>query len=122
MGKRDSQREVLDTFKAVAMTEEDLKDEHRTRVTQKTVAERTWYTPEAWEHGGLRIKNEVKDEAGMDVRLHRPRNSRRRRQSNSRYSCVRDLVVLFRVDLLFRIAVMCNFIPKLSLFFNDANL
>merc|ERR1711881_420461 len=39
----------------------------RTRVTQKTVAERTWYTPEAWEHGGLRIKNEVKDEAGMDT-------------------------------------------------------
>merc|ERR1712029_633528 len=64
--KRD-QREVLDTFKAVAMTEEDLKDENRTRVTQKPVAERTWYTPEAWEHGGLRIKNEVKDEAGMDT-------------------------------------------------------
>lgn len=65
--KTDGKREVLDTFKAVAMTEEDLKDENRTRVTQKTVAERTWYTPEAWEHGGLRIKNEVKDEAGMDT-------------------------------------------------------
>jgi len=65
--KKRDQREVLDTFKAVAMTEEDLKDENRTRVTQKTVAERTWYTPEAWEHGGLRIKNEVKDEAGMDT-------------------------------------------------------
>jgi hypothetical protein len=24
--------------------------------------ERTWYTPEAWEHGGLRLKEEVKDE------------------------------------------------------------
>merc|ERR1712106_522569 len=57
-------REVLDTFKAHAMTEEDMKDEKesRTKVTQKTVQERTWYTPEAWEHGGLRIKNEVKDE------------------------------------------------------------
>merc|ERR1719273_2774324 len=44
-------RECLDQFK----------------VTTKQVAERTWYTPEAWEHGGLRIKNEVKDEAGMDV-------------------------------------------------------
>jgi len=65
--RREGQREVMDTFKAVAMTEEDLKDEGRTRVTQKTVAERTWYTPEAWEHGGLRIKNEVKDEAGMDT-------------------------------------------------------
>merc|ERR1712129_449646 len=36
-----------------------MKDEKesRTKVTQKTVQERTWYTPEAWEHGGLRIKN-----------------------------------------------------------------
>jgi len=65
--QKRGQREVLDTFKDVAMAEEDLKDENRTKVTQKTVAERTWYTPEAWEHGGLRIKNEVKDEAGMDV-------------------------------------------------------
>ena len=41
-----------------------MKDEKdsRTRVTQKTVQERTWYTPEAWEHGGLRIKNELKEE------------------------------------------------------------
>jgi hypothetical protein len=69
-GKRPTgPREVLDTFKAVAMTEEDLKDEGRTKVTTSTVSERTWYTPEAWEHGGLRIKNEVKDEMeeGMDV-------------------------------------------------------
>jgi len=70
-GRRpDGPREVLDTFKSVAMTEEDLKDERdaRTKVTTKTVNERTWYTPEAWEHGGLRIKNEVKDEMeeGMD--------------------------------------------------------
>ena len=63
-------REVLDTFKAHAMTEEDLKEEKegRTKVTSKLVQERTWYTPEAWEHGGLRIKNEIKDEMeeGMD--------------------------------------------------------
>jgi len=69
-GKRPTgPREVLDTFKAVAASEEELKDEgQRTKVTTKTVAERTWYTPEAWEHGGLRIKNEVKDEMeeGMD--------------------------------------------------------
>merc|ERR1712037_129443 len=69
-GKPSGPREVLDTFKAHTMTEEDMKDEKdsRTRVTQKTVQERTWYTPEAWEHGGLRIKNEVKDEMeeGMD--------------------------------------------------------
>jgi len=70
-GKRPTgPREVLDTFKAVAMTEEDLKEEGgRTKVTTKQVSERTWYTPEAWEHGGLRIKNEVKDEMeeGMDT-------------------------------------------------------
>jgi len=69
-GKRATgPREVLDTFKAVAAGEEELKDEgQRTKVTTKTVNERTWYTPEAWEHGGLRIKNEVKDEMeeGMD--------------------------------------------------------
>ena len=62
-GRRpEGPREVLDTFKAYEMSEEDLKDEARTRVTTRTVAERTWYTPEAWEHGGLRIKNEVKEE------------------------------------------------------------
>jgi len=62
-GKRpDGPREVLDTFKAYEMSEEDLKGEANTRVTTRTVSERTWYTPEAWEHGGLRIKNEVKEE------------------------------------------------------------
>merc|ERR1712080_790107 len=70
-----------------SMTEEDLKDENRTRVTQKTVAERTWYTPEAWEHGGLRIKNEVKDEAGMDTsESTHPRGSRRKPQSKASMS------------------------------------
>ena len=62
-GRRpDGPRECLDTFKAYEMSEEDLKDEGRTKVTTRTVSERTWYTPEAWEHGGLRIKNEVKEE------------------------------------------------------------
>ena len=68
-GRRpEGPREVLDTFKAYEMNEEDLKDEARTRVVTKTVQERTWYTPEAWEHGGLRIKNEFKEEMeeGMD--------------------------------------------------------
>jgi len=74
MGDRGSRRskvtghrEVMDTFRAAAATEEELPKEEITRVTKRTVAERTWYTPEAWEHGGLRIKNEVKDEAGMDT-------------------------------------------------------
>jgi len=57
----NSKREVLDTFRAGEAIEEDIKDE-KTKVTQKTISERTWYTPEAWEHGGLRIKEEVKDE------------------------------------------------------------
>jgi len=62
-GRRpDGPRECLDTFKAYEMAEEDLKDEARTKVTTRTVHERTWYTPEAWEHGGLRIKNEFKEE------------------------------------------------------------
>jgi len=68
-GRRpEGPRECLDTFKAYEMSEEDLKDESRTKVTTRTVSERTWYTPEAWEHGGLRIKNEVKEEMeiGMD--------------------------------------------------------
>jgi len=62
-GRRpDGPRECLDTFRSYEMSEEDLKDESRTKVTTRTVSERTWYTPEAWEHGGLRIKNEVKEE------------------------------------------------------------
>ena len=62
-GRRpDGPRECLDMFRANEMSEEDLKDEGRTKVTTRTVQERTWYTPEAWEHGGLRIKNEVKEE------------------------------------------------------------
>jgi len=62
-GRRpEGPRECLDAFKAYEMSEEDLKDEARTKVTTRTVSERTWYTPEAWEHGGLRIKNEVKEE------------------------------------------------------------
>ena len=59
-------------FKATTMEEMELKTEGRTKVTTKQVAERTWYTPEAWEHGGLRIKNEVKDKVGMDLYVGRP--------------------------------------------------
>jgi len=59
--KSGGKREVLDTFRVVEATEEDIKDE-KTKVTQKKITERTWYTPEAWEHGGLRLKEEVKDE------------------------------------------------------------
>jgi len=64
-------REVMDTFKAYAMDEEDIMDsrKRKTRVITKTVQERTWYTPDAWEHGGLKLKDEVKEEIeeGMNV-------------------------------------------------------
>jgi len=56
-------REVMDTFRASEMAEEDIKEENKSKVTKKVLSERTWYTPEAWEHGGLRLKEEVKDEA-----------------------------------------------------------
>merc|ERR1711971_685645 len=46
------------------LKEESLKKEGKGKVSQKIVTERTWYSQEAWEHGGLRIKNEeVKDES-----------------------------------------------------------
>jgi hypothetical protein len=60
--KRGEKREVLDVFKSVQAEEEDIKNDKAPKVMQKTVQERTWYTPEAWEHGGLRLKEEVKDE------------------------------------------------------------
>ena len=65
-GRREGRREILDTFKDNSVVEEELKEEEGgVKVVKKTVVERTWYTPEAWEHGGLRIKEEVKEEAGM---------------------------------------------------------
>merc|ERR1712080_556402 len=80
--KRDGQREVLDTFKAVAMTEEDLKDENRTRVTQKTVAERrgTHPRPGSTEASGSRTRSRTR--LAWTPTPRRPRGSRRRRQSN----------------------------------------
>jgi len=51
-------REVLDTFRAVSMAEEEM----AVKVVTREVENRTWYSPEAWEHGGLRLKEEVKQE------------------------------------------------------------
>eukprot|EP00088_Acartia_fossae_P032216 TRINITY_DN3300_c0_g1_i1.p1 TRINITY_DN3300_c0_g1~~TRINITY_DN3300_c0_g1_i1.p1 ORF type:complete len:477 (+),score=163.52 TRINITY_DN3300_c0_g1_i1:61-1491(+) len=56
-------REVLDVFKTSEAYEEDIKEENKSKITNKVLSERTWYTPSAWEHGGLRLKEEVKDEA-----------------------------------------------------------
>lgn len=63
---KDQKKEVFHAFRAAAddgLKEESLKKEGRSKVTQKHVTERTWYSSEAWEHGGLKIKNEVKDES-----------------------------------------------------------
>merc|ERR1711997_1409177 len=49
--------------------EEALKKEGKSNVAQKQVIERTWYSQEAWEHGGLRIKNEVKNEESPTKKL-----------------------------------------------------
>jgi len=52
--RRDGPRECLDTFKSCSMPEEEL----AVKVVTKEVEQRTWYTPEAWQHGGLRLKKE----------------------------------------------------------------
>jgi len=66
-GRRDGRkrpisgpREVMDTFKSVHMAEEEM----AVKVVEREVEGRTWYAPEAWEHGGLRLKEEVKQEDG----------------------------------------------------------
>merc|ERR1711977_123929 len=68
-GEEAHQKEVFHAFRAAPeeeLTEEALKSEvkreGKAKVTTKTVQERTWYSQEAWEHGGLRIKDEVKAE------------------------------------------------------------
>jgi len=56
-------REVLDTFKGGEMEEEDLGKETKKKVVATNHTGRTWYSPEAWQYGGLRVKDEVKGEA-----------------------------------------------------------
>ena len=69
-GKRDDvdhKKEVFHAFRAAdesALKEEELVKMEGGRKTTKQVQERTWYSQEAWEHGGLRIKDEVKAESG----------------------------------------------------------
>merc|ERR1712173_426027 len=59
----------------------DLKDENRTRVTQKTVAERTWYMkPGSMVVSVSRTRSRTRPV--WTPRPRRPRGSRRRRQSN----------------------------------------
>merc|ERR1712112_608392 len=68
----DHKKEVFHAFRAAPegeLKEEALKKEGKSNVTQKQVVERTWYSQEAWEHGGLRIKNEVKNEESPTKKL-----------------------------------------------------
>ena len=39
-----------------------------TQVVSRMVPTRTWYTPDAWQHGGLKVKQEfeVKEEEGEE--------------------------------------------------------
>ena len=62
-GRRDhGPREVLDAFRGGEMEEEDLKKNTKTMIVSSKEKGRTWYSPEAWQYGGLRLKEEVKDE------------------------------------------------------------
>ena len=56
-------REVLDTFRGGEMEEEDLGKETKKKVVVTNHTGRTWYSPEAWQYGGLRVKDEVKEES-----------------------------------------------------------
>ena len=60
-------REVLDAFKGGEMEEEDLEKKTKKIIVSRKEKGRTWYSPDAWEFGGLKLKEEVKDE-GEDAR------------------------------------------------------
>ena len=68
VGRRRDQgpREVLDTFKGGEMEEEDLKKETKKVIVSKHEVGRTWYSPEAWQYGGLKLKEEVKNEEELE--------------------------------------------------------
>jgi len=64
-------REVLDSFRASFVTEEEM----AVRSVVKEIESRTWYSPEAWEHGGLRLKAEVKNEESSEPAAKKVRRS-----------------------------------------------
>ena len=51
-------REVLDTLRASSKVEKEMAEKVETREEEN----RTWCSPEALEHGGLRLKEEVEQE------------------------------------------------------------
>ena len=58
-GWREGRKEVVDAFRADGAAEEELRP--RTKAVTRRLEERTWYTPEAWQHGGLRLKEEKQE-------------------------------------------------------------
>ena len=52
--RRNDDLDLLDTFRYNRMVETEL----AVRITSKEVQSRTWYSPESWAHGGLRLKKE----------------------------------------------------------------
>ena len=55
-GKRrnDGSEDLLDTFRYNRLVETEL----AVKVTRREVQSRTWYSPESWNYGGLRLKKE----------------------------------------------------------------
>ena len=63
-GEKRRPEDLLDTFRYNRMVETEL----AVRVTSREVQSRTWYSPESWNYGGLRLKKEeavdAEEEAG----------------------------------------------------------
>ena len=58
--REEGSMERLDTFRYNRMVETEL----AVRVTSREIQSRTWYSPEAWDLGGLRLKKEETVEEG----------------------------------------------------------
>lgn len=55
---RNELKDCIDTFRSCNFVEEEI----AVRNVSKVVDSRTWYSPEAWEHGGLKLKKEEKSD------------------------------------------------------------
>ena len=72
---RKGPKECLDTFKSCSMVEEEI----AVKTVTRTVENRTWYTPEAWAHGGLRLKKEERIDPDTDLTQPSPVQTKRPR-------------------------------------------
>ena len=59
---RNELKDCIDTFRSCHFVEEEI----AVRNVSKVVDSRTWYSPEAWQHGGLKLKEEIKSESSND--------------------------------------------------------